>query len=203
MKKIILLVLVAALSLSKNGAIAGEFGFEDKAEGMVKALLKPTTDSPGEFRLRGGSGSTRVRTRGVRVIERRPNRRLATKIIHVPEQRVGGFVNVKVLFDVDSHALRPESIGVLDEMAKALKDPRLLGRSFFVNGHTDSDGSDDYNLRLSFNRANAVLSYLVTNGRVSAAVIKVMGYGEALPIAPNVSKANKQLNRRVEIVLGE
>ena len=88
-------------------------------------------------------------------------------------------------------------------MAKALKDPRLLGRSFFVNGHTDSDGADDYNLRLSFNRANAVLSYLVTNGRISAEVIKVMGYGEALPITPNISKANKQLNRRVEIVLGE
>ncbi len=62
---------------------------------------------------------------------------------------------------------------VLNALGKALTDPRLRGRIFDLNGHTDSDGSEKYNAELSMNRA----------------------------LAPNASRENKQLNRWVEIVV--
>ncbi|HEY3169655.1 MAG TPA: OmpA family protein, partial [Thermoanaerobaculia bacterium] len=69
-----------------------------------------------------------------------------------------------------------------------------------VEGHTDSDGTSEYNLKLSRLRADSVRSVLVAGG-VSPDRIESQGYGETRPIATNATAAGKAQNRRVELVL--
>jgi outer membrane protein OmpA-like peptidoglycan-associated protein len=70
-----------------------------------------------------------------------------------------------------------------------------------IEGHTDSDGSDDYNQRLSEARATAVADFLVDSGGVSRDIVGSRGYGEGQPVAPNDTAQNKAMNRRVEAVI--
>ncbi len=71
-----------------------------------------------------------------------------------------------------------------------------------ISGHTDSDGSEMYNLRLSQARAQAVVDYLVSRG-ISPSRLIAKGYGESRPVAPNDTPENKQKNRRTELkILG-
>jgi len=108
-------------------------------------------------------------------------------------------VDMQIQFDFDSYRIRSESYRVLDNLADALEDDRLSDYQVAVNGHTDSSGSRDYNLTLSYNRARAVKDYLVDHRGVSPSRLKVRGYGEELPRVSNSSEHNRQLNRRVEI----
>jgi outer membrane protein OmpA-like peptidoglycan-associated protein len=73
-----------------------------------------------------------------------------------------------------------------------------------IQGHTDSKGSDSYNLALSDRRAAAVVAYLVTNLGVDPSRLTSRGYGEGMPIATNDTDAGRALNRRVEFaIIGE
>jgi outer membrane protein OmpA-like peptidoglycan-associated protein len=72
--------------------------------------------------------------------------------------------------------------------------------NFVIEGHTDSQGSEATNQRLSDSRAASVVSYLSTIG-MSTSRMSSIGYGEARPIATNATKAGRQQNRRVEISL--
>ena len=69
--------------------------------------------------------------------------------------------------------------------------------SYIITGHTDSRASDAYNMKLSFNRANAVASIAAANG---ARIADVRGYGERLPVAANNTSHGMAKNRRVEII---
>jgi outer membrane protein OmpA-like peptidoglycan-associated protein len=74
------------------------------------------------------------------------------------------------------------------------------GLKLEVEGHTDSVGSDDFNQRLSEQRADAVRNYLVVQG-VSSDSITGHGFGKMQPVASNDTAAGRQLNRRVELVV--
>jgi len=101
-----------------------------------------------------------------------------------------------VTFAVDSTTISPSFRAALDEVAASLqKYPNSL---VDVMGHTDSTGSDSYNLDLSRRRAESVKGYLVMRG-VSAARIATIGYGEQYPRADNATEEGRALNRRVEI----
>ncbi len=105
-----------------------------------------------------------------------------------------------VFFDVDKATLRTESESELERLEKILKaNPEI---QIEIAGHTDSDGSDDHNLKLSDARAHAVVDYLVTKG-INKNMLKYKGYGESQPVVPNDSPENKQLNRRTEIKILE
>jgi outer membrane protein OmpA-like peptidoglycan-associated protein len=69
-----------------------------------------------------------------------------------------------------------------------------------LEGHTDAIGTDDYNMTLSQNRANAVQEYLVQQGVASGSLTSV-GFGKANPVATNDTDAGRQQNRRVEMVV--
>jgi outer membrane protein OmpA-like peptidoglycan-associated protein len=101
-----------------------------------------------------------------------------------------------VLFDFNSSALRPESRSTLRELANNFS--RYPDNRIVVEGHTDSVGSEQYNQRLSEQRAANVADYLIDNG-VPASSIIVYGYGELRPKATNDTAEGRQLNRRVEI----
>ena len=100
-----------------------------------------------------------------------------------------------IQFEVNQAAIRSESFGVLDRLADVAKS--CSGFSIEVAGHTDSDGPEDYNQKLSQDRANAVVRYLVKAG-VSEVRLKAVGYGESKPIASNDNEAGKARNRRIE-----
>jgi len=100
-----------------------------------------------------------------------------------------------IYYDVDKATLRPESERELDRLVQIMQDnPELI---IEIAGHTDSDASEDYNLDLSQRRAEAVVNYLQAAG-IAANRMQARGYGESLPVAPNDSPENKQLNRRTE-----
>ncbi len=103
-----------------------------------------------------------------------------------------------VNFDFDKTDLRPEDIDALEQDAAAM----LQGNSKViveVAGHTDSIGSDEYNMDLSQRRAEAVSNYLINKG-ISADRLIPKGYGEAQPIATNETDEGRFQNRRVELV---
>ena len=101
-----------------------------------------------------------------------------------------------VTFAVDSTTISPSFRAALDDVAASLqKYPNSL---VDVMGHTDSTGSDAYNLDLSRRRAESVANYLVSRG-TNRARIATVGYGEQYPRADNTTEQGRALNRRVEI----
>lgn len=103
-----------------------------------------------------------------------------------------------ITFDTDSATIKPESAQAIGEIAKLLKgDPAL---KIFVVGHTDATGSVDHNLKLSQDRAQAVLQALVRDHGVAAARLRSFGCGPFAPVASNDSEDGKAKNRRVELV---
>ena len=105
-----------------------------------------------------------------------------------------------IYFDSGSANIKPESFGILDNVAQTLIANQ--GVAVRIAGHTDSDGSASYNQGLSERRANAVRDYLVNKG-VPMNTLSTVGYGEEQPVVPNTSASNKAQNRRIEFtVLG-
>ncbi len=101
-----------------------------------------------------------------------------------------------VTFDTNSAELRPGLYNEINRVAGVLNQyPDTLIR---VEGHTDSKGSDEYNMDLSKRRANNVKTLLVMRG-VAENRIEVAGYGKTMPVATNDTEAGRQKNRRVEI----
>src|SRR5215210_842847 len=103
-----------------------------------------------------------------------------------------------VYFEVNKSIVQPAMRSRLTEIARALATAG--DSSILIEGHTDADGSNEYNLELSRLQAEAVRSVLVAGG-VSPDRVETQGYGETRPIASNSTTAGKAQNRRVEIIL--
>jgi hypothetical protein len=99
-------------------------------------------------------------------------------------------------FDFDSATIRPESEAVLARLFDGLRS--APNGSIVIEGHTSSEGSDEYNLRLSERRAQAVVASLVERG-IPASRLAAVGIGERRPIAGNDDESGRSLNRRVEV----
>ncbi len=120
-------------------------------------------------------------------------------ILETRETQRGLIVNINdVLFDFNQYTLKP---GAREKLAKVsgiiLAYP---GLKIQLEGHTDSVGTDDYNLKLSQQRADSVRTYLVTQG-VPADSVTSTGLGKADPVATNDNAAGRQQNRRVDMVV--
>jgi outer membrane protein OmpA-like peptidoglycan-associated protein len=102
-------------------------------------------------------------------------------------------------FDLNSARIRSDAYPLLNEYVVALKSATLADAMLLIAGHTDTVGSDDYNLRLSEKRAQAVREYLIEHGITSDRLI-AKGYGEAYPVASNATDASRELNRRSEFI---
>ena len=103
-----------------------------------------------------------------------------------------------VTFDTDSASVKPQFYEVLDSVALVLNE---YNKTFVdVIGHTDSTGSNEYNQRLSEERAQSVATYLMGR-QVNADRFVIRGAGETQPVADNASPDGRALNRRVEIYL--
>ena len=103
-----------------------------------------------------------------------------------------------ILFEYDSHVLKTDSYAVLDQISREMrKDPNA---TFRINGHASIEGTPEYNMTLSIDRANAVKLYLVNAG-IPGGNLTTSGFGATQPIASNDSEEGRALNRRVEIEL--
>ena len=109
----------------------------------------------------------------------------------------GKFITHGILFDVNKSAIKPESMGALNEVVKMMKDHNDL--NFEIDGYTDSDGNADANLKLSQSRADAVKAQLTKMG-IDASRLTAKGFGETNPIDKNDNAEGKANNRRVEFL---
>jgi len=117
-------------------------------------------------------------------------------------QRIGEGIKITfdsgILFDIDKSDLRPVSQTNLAELAKILN--KYPDTNILVEGHTDDTGTDEYNMTLSKDRAQAVALYLATV-EVKSARFSTAGYGETQPIVMNDTPEGRQKNRRVDIAV--
>jgi len=105
----------------------------------------------------------------------------------------------QIFFETDSATIKEQSFPVLAAVAGILKKTTVRVR---VEGHTDSQGDDAYNLDLSKRRARSVAQWLINNGGVDAGRLETEGYGETRPVVSGAN-ADLSLNRRVEFVIIE
>jgi OmpA-OmpF porin, OOP family len=110
----------------------------------------------------------------------------------------GKFSTTGILFETNAATIKPESNGVLKEVADAIKGNGGMGVK--IIGHTDSDGTDAANLELSKKRAEAVKTTLINNWKIEAVQLETDGRGEAQPVGDNKTKEGKAQNRRVEFL---
>ncbi|HEX4423055.1 MAG TPA: OmpA family protein [Kofleriaceae bacterium] len=117
-------------------------------------------------------------------------------LVVVTEQKIE--LKQTVFFDTNRATIKSVSFALLNDVAQALNDNPKLGVE--VQGHTDSVGDDNFNLKLSQKRAESVRTYLIKRGVASDRMVP-KGYGENVPIADNRTTAGRAQNRRVEFVI--
>jgi outer membrane protein OmpA-like peptidoglycan-associated protein len=117
-------------------------------------------------------------------------------------ERVGEGIAVTfesgVLFPYNSADVLPAGRENLRQLATSLRN--YPGTTVLIVGHTDSSGSDEYNMGLSYRRAESARSFLAAQG-IDASRVRVEGRGESEPVADNSTEAGRQQNRRVEIAI--
>ena len=102
-------------------------------------------------------------------------------------------------FDLGKSTIKPEYFGLLTKVQTAIKT--FPGCEVTVEGHTDALGSDEINVKISQDRADAVRQYLLANMEVSDSQIEAVGYGETKPIASNETDESRKKNRRIDLVI--
>jgi outer membrane protein OmpA-like peptidoglycan-associated protein len=121
----------------------------------------------------------------------------------VTKQEITIGLDADVLFDFNKADLRAEANATLEKVVVVLRG--YPNGPVYIEGHTDSVGTDAYNLKLSEQRAASVKNWFVKNGSIPASRISTVGLGETKPVAPNTNPdgsdnpEGRQKNRRVEI----
>lgn len=130
----------------------------------------------------------------------RQSRELEEDLEGAKVERIGEGIKITfdsgILFDVNSYQLKgasKENIAELSEILQKYEDTNIM-----FSGYTDNTGSEEYNQKLSEDRAKAVAEYAAFTG-VDAERMTIIGYGESDPVADNSTAAGRQQNRRVEI----
>ena len=192
---------LATMSVSNAGDADGQYGFYNKSADMVEALSGKKNLGKKRSLFGGGDDATRSlkRKKKVAVMQMDEQSGKYAETIYETGHELGN-ANLKVEFDFNSANIRKESHALLKELASALKDKALAKKQITIAGHTDTTGDDAYNMQLSVKRAQAVKNYLVAQHKVPSVKLKVLGFGETMPVINNKSKNNRQLNRRVEIL---
>jgi OOP family OmpA-OmpF porin len=118
------------------------------------------------------------------------------KLVKVTSKKIE--IKQTIYFETAKATIKPVSFPLLDEVATVLTDnPEIQVR---IEGHTDDRGNNEYNMRLSQERTEAVRQYLTGKG-VDASRMEAKGYGESAPIGNNKTEAGRAQNRRVEFVI--
>jgi outer membrane protein OmpA-like peptidoglycan-associated protein len=111
-------------------------------------------------------------------------------------------INEKIQFDFNKATIKPESDSLMQEIITVIKENPHI-KKIAIEGHTSSEGSDKYNLKLSDRRAKAVMEYLVKKGELPKEMFTAKGFGESKQIADESTEEGKEKNRRVEFNITE
>ena len=186
----------ASMNNTERGAAAGV-----GAGGAIGAIIGRQTGNT----ARGAIIGAVVGGAAGAVIGRRMDRQASELENSLPAaevERVGEGIAVTfesgVLYPFDSDQILPAGRENLRQLANSLRN--YPETEVLIVGHTDSQGSDDYNMRLSYRRAEAARAYLASQG-VTSARIRVEGRGETEPVADNSTESGRAQNRRVEIAI--
>ena len=125
---------------------------------------------------------------------------MRTVVLRRGSEAAGRAIVYGIRFDFDAASIRPDSRETLNRLLKAIEARPDAG--LVIEGHTDAEGSDAYNLTLSENRARSVVNWLVAHG-VSSGRLTAKGFGESRPVADNARPDGRALNRRVEITVAK
>jgi outer membrane protein OmpA-like peptidoglycan-associated protein len=113
--------------------------------------------------------------------------------------KLGNSVILKnVNFEFNSYVLQPDADTILKTLLTYLNDNPKIG--ILISGHTDDQGSENYNLELSINRAKSVYNWLINNG-IESDRLKFTGFGKSCPLFKDTDEKSRTLNRRVEVKL--
>ncbi|HEV3052092.1 MAG TPA: OmpA family protein [Longimicrobium sp.] len=186
----------ASMNNTERGAAAGA-----GAGGAIGAIIGRQTGNT----ARGAIIGAVVGGAAGAVIGRRMDRQaeqLEQSVPNAEVERVGEGIAVTfesgVLFPFDSDQILPAGRENLRQLANSLRD--YPETEVLIVGHTDSQGADDYNMRLSYRRAESARVYLTQQG-VPGSRIRVEGKGETEPVADNSTDAGRAQNRRVEVAI--
>lgn len=162
--------------------------------------------NPG-MHIKVGDGSsttqvTRVTTPGSNIVvsQSAPREYKDERAIAAALEKPNSRVDLTVNFEFDSDKILAEGHKQVYAIAQALKNPSLAGKSIRIEGHTDSKGTDAYNVDLSYRRAVSVLDELSKKYDVDTHALTVKGFGESQPVADNSTDDGRALNRRVTLV---
>jgi outer membrane protein OmpA-like peptidoglycan-associated protein len=158
--------------------------------------LRPVEDPPAE--LLGTPRGIGVVARPVRPKCVAPDKSKSRGIAAQQRQAIN-VAAIKIYFGFNSADILPNVNPALDELGRALKTHPLSLCCFQIVGHTDDVGSDAYNVRLSRQRAQAVVSYLSDRFGIDKDRLEAVGLGECSPIRDNSTEEGRSKNRRVEI----
>lgn len=176
------------LSLSADSA--GAFRFENVPVGQVKISVDADGYMPAMVEV---DVKAKTEQRPPITLNRRPkkpNVNVAGKEIKLAKQ---------IDFANDSAVISQDSMGLVQEIALTLKERPTLAR-VEIQGHTDNSGTPAYNKRLSQERAEAVRNALIGLG-IESTRLTAIGYGQDRALVPNSSEANKQRNRRIQLMI--
>ncbi len=119
------------------------------------------------------------------------------KRVEVTAERI--VINEKIQFDSNKATIKAESNGLLDEIAKTIKEAPQL-KKLEIQGHASSEGDAKANLKLSDDRAKSVMAALVSR-QVKADVLTAKGYGSEKKLVEEKTEADREKNRRVEFLI--
>ncbi|MDO4896815.1 MAG: OmpA family protein [Moraxella sp.] len=120
-------------------------------------------------------------------------------VVAPPVQQEVPTLRLNIQFDHDKSNIKPEFRNEVDKAAQFLA--QYPNMDAIIEGHTDSNGTDAYNIKLSQRRANAVRQALITHYGINPSRLSAVGYGESRPIATNSTAEGRYTNRRVMVVI--
>lgn len=208
---------VEMTALDISGQVTGRVVDEEGApiEGANIRLsgaktFEATTDSSGNFNAEVDAGDYEIAARAEGYLTRGKSVSIDTddptsvnfelkaapeeSLVELRDDRIE--IQQKVFFDSGKATIQQRSFGLLEQVTALLaENPQV--KKVRIEGHTDDVGSDDFNLELSQDRAEAVRNFLVEQG-ISPERLEAQGFGSGQPLLPNTSNRNRTINRRVE-----
>jgi OOP family OmpA-OmpF porin len=171
----------------------GQYSLSNVAAGLVVGTASMGGYEPGTKSADLISGGEAVLD-----IKLEPSKKETTASITEALDTRGRAILYGIHFDSNSAVPRPESAATLQALLALLRNRPTLGLE--VEGHTDSQNTEEFNQKLSENRARSVVDWLVKNG-IARDRLRPAGYGELRPVADNGTAVGRALNRRVEVAV--